>query len=78
MDGQYTIFSYQETPKKLRPCDYKFKRYLGQHVDVFFYPRVIHGTITEIKPYYTYILGDDGELYAGTPINTIPAEREDA
>ena len=32
MNGQYSIFDCHSKTEKLRPCDYRFRRYIGQKV----------------------------------------------
>lgn len=62
MEGQLTIY---DLPKdKLRPCDYKFQRYIGQPVG--FWRTGKCGVIVEIQKYYTMVLTDEGVL-VGTP-----------
>ena len=67
--GQLSIFDVSNEPP--RPCDYKFKRYIGQEVEVYIsgHPP-IRATITGIEPYYTEL--DVG--YVGTPYNLSPYE----
>ena len=68
MNGQITIF---DTNEKTRPCDYRFKRYIGQMVRV-------HGgkvgRITGIDKYYTYVKIEPGKTVIGTPHDMIPIE----
>lgn len=69
MEGQLTIFdAYQDD----RPCRYRFKRYVGQKVNVMIGPymdhRIVTGVITEIGPYYTTVRSGKKE-YAATPYN---------
>jgi len=68
MTGQLTVFDLNNGPK--RPCDYSFKRYVGQKVHTR-----NHGirTITEIKQYYTYLSGN----IVGTPTTIWPVEDEE-
>lgn len=73
MNGQLTMFDYHQDEEQLKPCEYKFKRYIGQKVELFFYPdKVLRGTITEIEQYYTIIQAEDGEEYVGTPTSVSP------
>ena len=55
--GQLTLFDMQTG----RPCDYGFRRHIGQKVRRWKTGKIAR--ITEIKPYYTYL--DDGTV--GTP-----------
>ena len=52
-----------------RPCEYKFKRYIGQPVSVWnrMMDEHIHGTIVDIKPYYTEVCVGDGRTLMCTP-----------
>lgn len=73
MNGQLTMFDYHQDKEQLKPCEYKFKRYIGQKVELFFYPdKVLRGTIREIEQYYTIIQAEDGEEYVGTPTSVSP------
>lgn len=70
MKGQYSIWDHPEA-ENLRPCDYRFRRYIGQRVVSTAGHR---GIITEIFPYYTYFRGDDRKTYVGTPTTIRPEE----
>lgn len=61
--GQLTMYDTQTG----RPCDYSFRRYIGQRVRRWRTGEVAR--ITEIKPYYTYL--DDGTV--GTPYDICEA-----
>lgn len=65
MNGQLSVFDVHNT--KLRPCDYRFKRFIGQEF-------LVNGKIAKcvrIEPYYTIV--DDGEReYALTPTTAVP------
>ena len=71
VDGQLTIFDLYVGKK--RPCDYRFKRYIGQTVAVHTWHdgmrKVWIGTVKRIEPYYT-IVNIGGEEIVGTPTNT--------
>ena len=68
VNGQLTMF---DTPEKMeRPCDYSFRRYIGQKVRRWRTGEVLR--ITEIKPYYTYL--DDGSV--GTPYDICEIQEE--
>lgn len=54
INGQLTLFDMQTG----RPCDYSFRRYIGQKVRRWRTGKIAR--ITEIKPYYTYL--DDGTV----------------
>ena len=71
MNGQYSLFDYQS--QKHRPCDYRFKRYIGQKVHI----RDYIGEITEIESYYTTIYVEGHGEFVGTPTTMYPVERED-
>lgn len=64
---QYTIFDIDQ--KKERPCDYSFKRYIGQKV---LDRRGIH-EISEVHEFYTYYT--DGTC--GTPHDMHPVDPEE-
>ena len=76
MSAQLNIF---DAVNEGRPCEYRFQRYIGQRVYISlgggYTQREIKGTITAIKPYYTYVKTAVGEL-AGTPYNVRPTEDE--
>ena len=65
MDGQMNIAQVM-APKKRRPCEYSFIRYIGQKVST------LHGqkTIAVIEPYYTIFT--DGMV--GTPHDIKPID----
>ena len=66
--GQLTMFDIHPADQKLRPCDYRFQRYIGQKVQM----RGGHiGYITDIFPYYTYVQCGDQNL-VGTPYDIAP------
>lgn len=71
MNGQLSIFDAKE---KTRPCDYRFKRYIGQMVK--FHDGKV-GRITEIHMYYTYIKIKSGKILVGTPHDIIPVQEAD-
>ena len=73
MDGQYSMFDIHDETKPRRPCEYSFQRYIGQRVRL---SNGITGKIAEINPYYTDVLGEDGNQYVGTPTTTAPIEEE--
>lgn len=74
MNGQYSIFDIQ--PKKRRPCDYKFKRYIGQKVVLYATSGIYNGTVKTIKTYYT-IINVHGDEMVGTPSTMAPADKEE-
>lgn len=74
MDGQLSIFDVHDSEQKLKPCEYRFKRYMGQRVRLSVTSGIITGKIIGIEPYYTIIRGDDGIEWVGTPTNTSPLE----
>ena len=59
---------------KRKPCEYKFERFIGQLVDISSGPDMVTGTITEIQPYYTIVVDENGEDWVGTPNDTSPHE----
>lgn len=76
MQGQMSLFDIHPKDEKPRPCDYKFKRYIGQKVrysgNAADQGKCIH-VITAFEQYYTVL--DDGE-WIGTPYNIYPVEEE--
>lgn len=68
INGQYTLKSYIP-PKKRRPCEYSFNRYIGQMVKDH---RGVH-RIAEIEDFYT--IYDDNTC--GTPHDIIPLDPEE-
>ena len=70
MDGQYSIFDMHTGQEKRKPCEYAFKRYMGQMVASGRYV----GTICKIEPYYTHIRTADGEVVAGSPHDLVPLD----
>lgn len=70
MNGQLSIFDIRPAEQAKRPCDYSFKRYIGQKVCASFDNKV--HTIAEIEPYYT--ITSDGMV--GTPSTIWPAEEQ--
>lgn len=73
MNGQMNIF---DTGKAIRPCDYSFKRYIGQRVKFKTYGHRISqiGRITAIDKYYTFVKLENGKTIIGTPTTIIPVE----
>lgn len=73
-NGQLSIFDINDGT---RPCEYRFKRYIGQRVIMTigggYTARKVRGVITAIGPYYTYVRTPVGELCA-TPSSIIPEE----
>lgn len=65
--NQYTLFDINQ--KKEKPCDYSFKRYIGQKVADH---RGIH-EISEVHEFYTYYT--DGTC--GTPHDMYPVDPEE-
>lgn len=71
MTGQYSLFDIHT--EKLKPCHYRFQRYMGQKVKLHIANRILVGKIIEIDKYYTMI-EVDGRTWAGTPTNVQPVE----
>lgn len=66
MKGQYSMF---DNGKPESPCEYSFKRYIGQTVTFANPHHALYGLIgeiVEILPYYT-IVSVNGRRYATTP-----------
>lgn len=69
MQGQFTIW---DNDKPARPCEYRFRRYIGQRVrccGMYCSHYGETGTIKEIKPYYTIWINDSGKEVVGTPVD---------
>lgn len=64
--GQYTLWDMSPTIKKRRPCEYSFRRYIGQKVK----DHLGEHTISEIGTFYTYFT--DG--LCGTPHDLTPVD----
>lgn len=74
--GQYSLFDYCVDPENFKPCEYSFKRYIGQKVGGDFSPTKKMGTIVKIEQYYTII--DVGDRFmVGTPHSIWPIEGGD-
>lgn len=71
--GQYSIFDIYPPGHKRKPCEYSFKRYIGQQVKVYCSRGDTIGRIKEIDKYYTIVQTKAGEI-VGTPTNTSPWE----
>ena len=69
MNGQLSIFDLNNDNNERKPCDYRFKRYIGQKVR--FWRENEEGTITDIFPYYTYVKTSEG-IKVGTPTTIAP------
>lgn len=76
--GQMTIFDMVPR-KERRPCDYRFKRYIGQRVRFYRWPGEWSGVyrITAIFPYYTYVKNWKGEELVGTPTTIGPVDKSE-
>jgi len=70
MKGQLSIFDIIPDGKR-RPCDYHFKRYIGQRVRLMFGSYFDHdvreGVIKEIIDHYFTLVRINGRDYIGTP-----------
>lgn len=74
--GQYSLFDYCADPENRKPCEYSFKRYIGQKVGAIFLPAKKTGTIVKIEQYYTII--DVGDRFmVGGPSTIWPIEGGD-
>ncbi|MBO7426219.1 MAG: hypothetical protein J6U23_11135 [Clostridiales bacterium] len=75
-EGQLSIFDIHNPQQRRRPCEYDFKRYLGQ--EVLFFLTGHKGKIVSIEPYYTIVDPGTGEGYlAGTPTTICPVNKEE-
>lgn len=72
--GQMSIFDIH-TDHNWKPCEYRFKRYIGQRVrSKSKYGVQYIGTIVSMEPYYTNIRTDDGREIVGTPYDVEPVK----
>lgn len=69
--GQLSLFDLVPEGEDRKPCEYPFKRYIGQVVE-FNTGEV--GEITSIGPYYTEVRTDNHRIMAGTPSTISPME----
>ena len=77
MTGQMSIFDLgaEEPERKRKPCEYSFKRYIGQRVQL---DNGMYGKISTIEEYYTVIESDNGRYLIGTPTTMAPVEERPA
>lgn len=76
MEGQLSLFDIRTGPK--RPCDYRFKRYIGQKVGLSVTSGDYIGKIVGIEPYYTEIEVPGTDCtWAGTPTTCYPINKEE-
>lgn len=71
IEGQLSVFDILENEAKPKPCEYSFKRSIGQRVKL---TNGKTGKITKIEPYYTTVETDDGYICAGSPTTMAPYE----
>lgn len=69
MEGQISIFDFKQTNEKLKPCEYRFVRYIGQKVWLLGEIK----TIAEIGPYYTIMT----DRMVGTPTTIYPVKEDE-
>ena len=69
LHGQLSIYDVApDVELKPRPCDYRFRRYIGQRVrNVGKYHADYKGVIIGIEPFYTIVKTDNGREIAATP-----------
>lgn len=78
MTGQLSIFDIHLPKSTKSPCDYDWKRYIGQKVYVCVTSGDYIGVITEIAPYYTTIEVEELDcLLAGTPTTCYPVDERE-
>lgn len=71
LKGQLSIYDPEE---RRRPCEYPFKREIGQRVKFWRSGRL--ATIVDIQPYFTIAIDENGEVWAGTPYEITPADED--
>ena len=73
IEGQLSLFDIIPEGEDRKPCEYPFKRYIGQVVE-FNTGEV--GEITDIGPYYTEVRTNNYRIMAGTPTTITPKKME--
>ena len=73
IEGQLSLFDLAPEGEERKPCEYPFKRYIGQVVE-FNTGEV--GEITDIGPYYTEVRTNNHRIMAGTPTTITPKKME--
>lgn len=77
-EGQLSIFDIQNPQQRRRPCDYGFKRYLGQKVHISISEGDFIGEVIKIEPYYTHIqVSGYPHILAGTPTTFGPVNKDE-
>lgn len=75
MEGQLSLFDFFDNvqSQKRRPCDYKFKRYVGQRVNIMIGAyrgqAARNGVIKEIIDSYYTLVSVGNKEFIGTPYN---------
>ena len=75
MEGQLSLFDIHRGPRK--PCEYGFKRYIGQKVHMNITEGHVIGKVVKIEPYYTIIEVEGMGQLAGTPTTFGPENKEE-
>lgn len=77
MEGQLSLFDLPREKGKRKPCEYSFKRYIGQKVKIHITEGEYIGEVTKIEPYYTHIrVPGYPHILAGTPTTCGPVNKE--
>ena len=77
-EGQLSIFDIWNPQQRRRPCDYRFKRYLGQKVHISISEGDFIGEVIKIEPYYTEIkVKGYPHILCGTPTTIWPVNKDE-
>lgn len=76
MKGQLSLFDIPQEKGKRKPCEYGFKRYLGQKVHISISDGDFIGEVIKIESYYTLIkIKDYPHILVGTPTTFGPVNK---
>lgn len=76
MKGQLSLFDIPQEKEKRKPCEYGFKRYLGQKVHISISDGDFIGEVIKIEPYYTLIkIKGYPHILVGTPTTFGPVNK---
>lgn len=76
MKGQLSLFDIPQEKGKRKPCEYGFKRYLGQKVHISISDGDFIGEVIKIEPYYTLIkIKGYPHILVGTPTTFGPVNK---
>lgn len=76
MKGQLSLFDIPQEKGKRKPCEYGFKRYLGQKVHISISDGDFIGEVIKIESYYTLIkIKGYPHILVGTPTTFGPVNK---